>query len=154
VAAVLGPVTNYVSATVSGWAAHAWVIWPVFAVLVAVSIGLVLWGRRLDATEGAPTPPAPVSLLARGRQASLNRPHVGLMRGREDELTVLAGMLRRPQGRFAVLCGAGGMGKTTVAAQLAVQAEAAGRQVFWVRWRDGAELAQQMVQAALACGLP
>ena len=49
VAAGLGPVTNYASATVPGWAAHAWVIWPVFAVLVIASIGLMLWSRRLDA---------------------------------------------------------------------------------------------------------
>ncbi|KAB1984230.1 tetratricopeptide repeat protein [Streptomyces triticiradicis] len=76
------------------------------------------------------------------------------MRGRETELAELAAMLRRPRGRFAVLCAAGGMGKTTVAAQLAAQADAAGWRVFWVRWRDSAELAQQMVQAALACGLP
>ncbi|WP_247706357.1 AAA family ATPase [Streptomyces liliiviolaceus] len=76
------------------------------------------------------------------------------MRGREAELTELAGMMRQPRGRFAVLCAAGGMGKTTVAAQLAAKADAAGWRVFWVRWRDSAELAQQMVQAALACGLP
>lgn len=44
VAAVLGPVTNYASAAVPGWAAQAWVIWPVFAVLVVASIGLLLWG--------------------------------------------------------------------------------------------------------------
>jgi tetratricopeptide (TPR) repeat protein len=154
VAAVLGPVTNYASAAVPGWAAQAWVIWPVFAALVAVSIGLLLWGRHLDAAARPPARPAPVSRLARDRQASLRPPHVQRVRGREGELAVLAGMLRRPQGRFAVLCAGGGMGKTTVAAQLATQAEAAGWRVFWVRWRDGAELAQQMVQAALACGLP
>ncbi|MFF7771738.1 tetratricopeptide repeat protein [Streptomyces massasporeus] len=75
------------------------------------------------------------------------------MRGREAELAELAGMLRRPRGRFAVLCAAGGMGKTTVAAEFASQATAAGWRVFWVRWRDSADLALQMVQAALACGL-
>ncbi|MER7827960.1 FxSxx-COOH system tetratricopeptide repeat protein [Streptomyces sp. NPDC096097] len=146
--------TNYASEAVPGWAAQAWVIWPVFAVLVAVSIGLLLWGRHLDAAARPPARPAPVSRLARGRQASLRPPHVQRVRGRAGEIAVLAGMLRRPQGRFAVLCGVGGMGKTTVAAQLATQAEAAGWRVFWVRWRDGSELAQQMVQAALACGLP
>ncbi|MFJ3173818.1 FxSxx-COOH system tetratricopeptide repeat protein [Streptomyces roseus] len=146
--------TNYASDAVPGWAAQAWVIWPVFAVLVAVGIGLLLWGRHLDTAAEPPARPAPVSRLARGRQASLRPPHVQHVRGREGELAVLAGMLGRPQGRFAVLCAVGGMGKTTVAAQLAAQAEAAGRQVFWVRWHDGAELAQQMVQVALACGLP
>ncbi|MFE4634868.1 tetratricopeptide repeat protein [Streptomyces sp. NPDC056773] len=154
VAAVLAPVTNYASDAVPGWAAQAWVIWPVFAVLVVAGVGLSLWSRHLDAGAGRPARPAPVSRPARGRQASLRPPHVQLVRGREGELAVLAGMLRRPQGRFAVLCAVGGMGKTTVAAQLAAQAEAAGWRVFWVRWRDGAELAQQMVQAALACGLP
>ncbi|QNE23439.1 FxSxx-COOH system tetratricopeptide repeat protein [Streptomyces sp. INR7] len=146
--------TNYASDAVPGWAAQAWVIWPVFAVLVVVSVGLLLWGRHLDAVPRPPARPAPVSRLARGQQASLRHPHVQRVRGREGELAVLTGMLRRPQGRFAVLCAVGGMGKTTVAAQLATQAEAAGWRVFWVRWRDGAELAQQMVQAALACGLP
>ncbi|MFF4368180.1 FxSxx-COOH system tetratricopeptide repeat protein [Streptomyces sp. NPDC001594] len=146
--------TNYASAAVPGWAAQAWVIWPVFAVLVAGSVGLLLWGRHLDAAARPPALPAPVSRPARGRQASLRPPHVQRVRGREAELAVLAGMLRRPQGRFAVLCAVGGMGKTTLAAQLAAQAEAAGWRVFWVRWRDGAELGHQMVQAALACGLP
>ncbi|WP_229907469.1 hypothetical protein [Streptomyces vinaceus] len=146
--------TDYASGAVPGWAAQAWVIWPVFAVLVAVGIGLLLWGRHLDTAAGPPARPAPVSRLAQGRQASLRPPHVQRVRGREGELAVLAGMLGRPQGRFAVLCAVGGTGKTTVAAQLAAQAEAAGGRVFWVRWRDGAELAQQMVQVAPACGLP
>nr|WP_276313728.1 FxSxx-COOH system tetratricopeptide repeat protein [Streptomyces populi] len=154
VAAGLGPVTNYASATVPGWAAHAWVIWPVFAVLVTVGIGLVLWGRRLDAAASPPTRLGPVGRSTWGRQDSLRPPHVERVRGREAELAELTGMLRRPQGRFAVLCAAGGTGKTTVAAQFASQANGAGWQVFWVRWRDSAELAQQMVQVALACGLP
>lgn len=154
VAAGLGLVTNYASAAVPGWAAHAWVIWPLFVVLMLAGIGLMLRSRRLD---GAARPPArlgPVGRPARGRQESLRPPHVECVRGREAELAELAGMLRRPRGRFAVLCAAGGMGRTTVAAQFASQANAAGWRVFWVRWRDSAELAQQMVQTARACGLP
>ncbi|QEV43740.1 ATP-binding protein [Streptomyces vinaceus] len=154
VAAGLGPVTNYASATVPGWASHGWVIWPVFAGLVTTSVGLVLWSRRLDVAARPPAPLGPVGRPARGRQDSLRPPHVERVRGREAELAELAGMLRRPRGRFAVLCAAGGMGKTTVAAEFASQATAAGWRVFWVRWRDSADLAQQMVQAALACGLP
>ncbi|MFE7035716.1 AAA family ATPase [Streptomyces sp. NPDC057621] len=146
--------TNYASATVPAWAAHAWVIWPLFAVLVTASIGLVLWSRRLDGAAGPPARLGPVGRPARDRQDSLRPPHVERVRGREAELAELIGMMRQPRGRFAVLCAAGGMGKTTVAAQLAAKADAAGWRVFWVRWRDSAELAQQMVQAALACGLP
>ncbi|MET9386181.1 hypothetical protein ABZY09_35240 [Streptomyces sp. NPDC002928] len=98
--------TNYASATVPGWAAHAWVVWPVFGVLVAVSVGLLLWGRRLDG--GTPSVRlTSVDRLAGSRQGSLRRQHVEQVRGRETELDFLAGMLRRPQGRFAVLCGAG-----------------------------------------------
>ncbi|MEU2266018.1 hypothetical protein ABZ568_06160 [Streptomyces olindensis] len=41
-----------------------------------------------------------------------------------------------------------------MAAQLAALAEADGRQVFWVRWRDPLDLAQQMTRVAVACGLP
>ncbi|MFJ9917308.1 tetratricopeptide repeat protein [Actinacidiphila glaucinigra] len=76
------------------------------------------------------------------------------VRGRETELVLLTRLLRRPQGRFAVLCGAGGLGKTTLAAQLAAQAEETGWAVFWVRWRDTVDLAQQLTQVAVACGLP
>ncbi|MGW7463730.1 AAA family ATPase [Streptomyces xantholiticus] len=62
-------------------------------------------------------------------------------------------MLKRPQARFAVVCAAGGVGKTTVAAKLAAVAEAAGYRVFWIRWRTSAQLAQQMTQVAVACGI-
>ncbi|MEU0188098.1 tetratricopeptide repeat protein, partial [Streptomyces sp. NPDC006207] len=150
--AVLGPVTNYASAAVPGWAAHAWVVWPAFGVLVAVSVGLLLWGRRLDG--GTPSARLnSVDRLAGSRHGSLRRQHVERVRGRETELALLVEMLRRPQGRFAVVCGAGGLGKTTLAAQLAAQAEEDGWAVFWLRWRSSVDLAQQLTQAAVACGL-
>lgn len=153
VTALLGPVTNYASDTVPQWAAHAWVVWPVFGLLVTVSVGLLLWGRRLDG--GSP----PVQLrqlnrLASTQHASLRRQHVERVRGRETELAFLTRTLRRPQGRFAVVCGAGGLGKTTLAAQLAGHAEESGWRVFWLRWRNSVDLAQQLTQVALACGLP
>ncbi|MFC8257468.1 FxSxx-COOH system tetratricopeptide repeat protein [Streptomyces sp. NPDC057291] len=145
--------TNYASATVPAWVAHTWVVWPVFGVLVAASMGLLLWGRRLDG--GAPSVRlTSVERLAGTRHGSLRRPHLERIRGRGTELALLTGMLRRPQGRFAVVCGAGGLGKTTVAAQLASQAEEAGWAVFWLRWRTSEDLAQQLTQVAVACGLP
>ncbi|MFJ9917313.1 AAA family ATPase [Actinacidiphila glaucinigra] len=151
--AVLGPVTNYASAAVPGWAAHAWVVWPVFGVLVVVSVGLLLWGRRLDGGASS-VRLTPVDGLAGSRHGSLRRQHVEQVRGRETELAFLTGMLRRMPGRFVVVCGAGGLGKTTLAAQLAAQAEEDGWSVFWVRWRNGVDLAQQLTQVAVACGLP
>ncbi|MGW2553558.1 tetratricopeptide repeat protein, partial [Streptomyces sp. NPDC001635] len=145
--------TNYASATVPGWAAHAWVVWPVFGLLVAVSVALLLWGRRLEGGASSVRLTS-VERLAGIRHVSLRRQHVEQVRGRGTELAFLAGMLRRPQGRFAVLCGAGGLGKTTLAAQLAAQAEEDGWAVFWLRWRNGVDLAQQLTQVAVACGLP
>ncbi|MEU0188235.1 tetratricopeptide repeat protein [Streptomyces sp. NPDC006207] len=124
-----------------------------FGLLVALSIGLLLWGRNLD--DGAPSVRlTSVDRLVGTRHASLRRQHVERVRGRETELGFLTGMLRRPQGRLAVVCGAGGLGKTTLAAQLAAQAEADGCAVFWLRWRTSVDLAQQMTQVAVACGLP
>ncbi|WTP57639.1 FxSxx-COOH system tetratricopeptide repeat protein [Streptomyces phaeochromogenes] len=144
--------TNYASAEVPGWAAHAWVVWPLFGLLVVVSVGLLLWGRRLDG--GAPSVRlTPVGGLE-GWHGSLRRQHVERVRGRETELAFLMRMLRRPQGRFAVVCGAGGLGKTTLAAELAARAEAAGRAVFWLRWRNSVDLTEQMTRVAVACGLP
>ncbi|WP_432185961.1 tetratricopeptide repeat protein [Streptomyces sp. Tue6028] len=151
--AVLGPVTNYASAAVPGWAARAWVVWPVFGVLTAVSVGLLLWGRRLDGGTSS-VRLTPVDRLAGTRHGSLRRQHVEQVRGREAELALLTGMLRRPEGRFAVVCGAGGLGKTTLAAQLAAQAEEAGWAVFWLRYRNSVDLTQQLIQVAVACGLP
>jgi tetratricopeptide (TPR) repeat protein len=152
VTAGLGLVTNYASASVPAWAAHPWLVWPVFAVLLAVAVGLLVWGRHLDG-GGPAARLTPVDRLAGSRHGSLRRPHVERVHGRDPELAVLTRMLRRPQERFAVVCGAGGLGKTTVAAQLAAQAEQDGCQVFWVRWRDAVDLAQQMTRVAVACGL-
>ncbi|MGW1973820.1 AAA family ATPase, partial [Streptomyces tubercidicus] len=145
--------TNYASATVPGWAAHVWVVWPVFGLLVALSVGLLLWGRSLDG--GAPSARlTSVDWLARTQHGSLRRQHVDRVRGRQTELVFLTRLLRQPQDRFAVVCGAGGLGKTTLAAQLAAQAEADGWAVFWLRWRTPVDLAQQLTQVAVGCGLP
>ncbi|MFE9773528.1 tetratricopeptide repeat protein [Streptomyces sp. NPDC005931] len=154
VMAGLGLVTNYASASIPGWAADPWVVWPAFAVLLAGAVGLLVWGRRLDSGGSATAPLTPVDRLVGSRHGSLRRPHVERVRGRDTELTALTGMLRRPEGEVAVICGAGGLGKTTVAAQLAAQAEEDGWQVFWVRWRDPVDIAQQMTRVAVACGLP
>ncbi|MGW3653543.1 tetratricopeptide repeat protein [Streptomyces sp. NPDC000878] len=152
-AAALGLVTNYASSTVPKWAAHAYVVWPLFGLLVAISVGLLLWGLRLNG-GGPEVPLTPVDRLAATRHGSLVRPHVNGVRGRGTELNTLTRMLSRPQGRFTVVCGAGGLGKTTLAAQLAAQAEEAGQAVFWVPWRGPVDLAQQLTRAAVRCGLP
>ncbi|MCX5434745.1 tetratricopeptide repeat protein (plasmid) [Streptomyces sp. NBC_00257] len=146
--------TNYASAAVPQWAAHAWVIWPVFGALALTSVSLLLWERRLSVSETLSARLTPVGHLAGALHGSLRPLHVEQVRGRERELAVLTRLLRRPTGQFAVLCAAGGMGKTTVAAQFAAQAEVKGWSVFWVRWENTAGLAERMTQVAVACGLP
>ncbi|MEU6092778.1 FxSxx-COOH system tetratricopeptide repeat protein [Streptomyces sp. NPDC047085] len=85
---------------------------------------------------------------------SLRAPHgSGPVRGRDGELEALKRLLARPQARYAVVCGVGGIGKTTLASALADIARAQGREVFWIRWRNAEELAEQMTRTALACGL-
>ncbi|OSC69112.1 hypothetical protein B5180_27870 [Streptomyces sp. BF-3] len=56
---------------------------------------------------------------------------------------------------MVVVCGAGGLGKTTLAAEAAAQARDQGQVVVWVRWRDDPEqLGQDLAQAAHILGLP
>ncbi|MFG2233606.1 tetratricopeptide repeat protein [Streptomyces sp. NPDC048723] len=93
--------------------------------------------------------------LRAGGTASLRAPHGSSpVRGRDGELDSLRRLLARPQGRYAVVCGVGGIGKTALASALADIARVEGRAVFWIRWRDREELAEQMIRTALACGLP
>ena len=69
------------------------------------------------------------------------------VRGREEDLAWLWRLARRPAGRFAVVCGPGGTGKTTLAAELAQRAQRSGMTVWWVRWRDPESLVAQLTQA-------
>ncbi|MFF2174758.1 hypothetical protein [[Kitasatospora] papulosa] len=41
-------VTNYVTGNPPKWAENAFVVWSVFGALAVVSIGLLLWERRLE----------------------------------------------------------------------------------------------------------
>ncbi|MER6640994.1 tetratricopeptide repeat protein [Streptomyces microflavus] len=76
------------------------------------------------------------------------------MRGRDSELADLHRQAASRNGGLAVLCGTGGLGKTTLAAQAAQQAEKEGRAVFWVRWQDDAtRLAHDLTRIAQELGL-
>ncbi|MFI0724263.1 tetratricopeptide repeat protein [Streptomyces sp. NPDC021224] len=150
VAVALGPVTERAGAVLPHWAGSSWVVWPAFVALAALAGVLGAAPAPRPEPHAAPAGGWPPALI------SLRPPHldVGRVRGREGELVRLASLLRRPGSRFAVLSAAGGTGKTTVAAALAAQAAADGYAVFWIRWRTTETLADQMVRAALACGLP
>ncbi|MFD3519988.1 tetratricopeptide repeat protein [Streptomyces sp. NPDC058653] len=77
------------------------------------------------------------------------------VRGRERELADIQGLAAGRGGGLVVVCGTGGLGKTTLAAQAARQAQAQGRAVFWVRWQDDAtRLAHDLTRITTALGLP
>ncbi|MGW1094164.1 hypothetical protein ACWD5W_00055 [Streptomyces sp. NPDC002455] len=77
------------------------------------------------------------------------------VRGRETELERIGGLVRGPGGGMVVVCGAGGLGKTTLAAEAAARTRSEGRVVVWIRWRnDPGQLGQDLAQAAHILGLP
>ncbi|MFB7272569.1 tetratricopeptide repeat protein [Streptomyces sp. NPDC056244] len=151
VAVLLGTVAERAGAVAPEWADRPWVVWTVFGVLGVLSAGLATASRRLDgpAEDGG-------SLVSGARPGSLHPPHVVLdrVRGRDRELARLMALLKKPDGRFAVVCAAGGMGKTTLAAALAEYARRDGYAVFWIRWRGPETLSDDFVQTAVGCGLP
>ncbi|MET7416262.1 hypothetical protein [Streptomyces rubiginosohelvolus] len=149
-------VTNYVTAQPPKWAENTVLVWSVFAGLAIVSLGLFFWERHL--ATGAPdggVRPVPLGRIAAGGH-SMNPPTVPApVRGREAELERIGSLVRGPGGGMAVVCGAGGLGKTTLAAEAAAQARDQGQVVVWVRWRDDPDqLGQDLAQAAHILGLP
>ncbi|MCC0093245.1 tetratricopeptide repeat protein [Streptomyces flavotricini] len=156
---VVALVTNYVTAEVPGWAKIPWLVWSVLAILVVVAVGLGLWNRHLDAGAGSAAGPArlaPVDrVVAAAAAGSLAAPRLRTaLRGRDAELAALRRLLDRPRERFAVVCGTGGIGKTTLATALAEHAKDKGQAVFWVTWRGRAQFGEDMLRVAVACGLP
>ncbi|WBB64270.1 FxSxx-COOH system tetratricopeptide repeat protein [Streptomyces sp. WMMC500] len=76
------------------------------------------------------------------------------VRGRDSQLADIERLAAGRNGGLVVVCGTGGLGKTTLAAQAARQAEAQGRAVFWVRWQDdAARLAHDLTRVVKELGL-
>ncbi|WP_405510222.1 hypothetical protein OG323_35690 [Streptomyces cyaneofuscatus] len=156
VAFLVAIVTNYVTAQPPKWAENTLLVWSVFVALALVSLGLFFWERRLAAQapeEGVRT--VPLGRISTGGH-SMNPPTVAArVRGRETELERIGARVGGSGGGMVVVCGAGGLGKTTLAAEAAAQARAQGQAVVWIRWRDDPEqLGQDLVQAAHILGLP
>ncbi|WP_181786536.1 tetratricopeptide repeat protein [Streptomyces phytophilus] len=113
----------------------------------------------------SPTPALPTSVGGGGAggrwvteaaaHASYRAPAVPApVRGRDSQLADIRQMATGRDGGLAVVCGTGGLGKTTLAAQAARQAEAQGRAVFWVRWQDdAARLAHDLTRVVKELGL-
>ncbi|WP_175647244.1 tetratricopeptide repeat protein [Streptomyces cyaneochromogenes] len=69
-------------------------------------------------------------------------------------LELLSSRLSAPDGRFQVLAGLGGTGKTTLALALAERAERQGRRVWWVSATEQRSLLGSLLQLALTLGAP
>ncbi|MEU9106934.1 FxSxx-COOH system tetratricopeptide repeat protein [Streptomyces xanthophaeus] len=152
-------VTNYVTENPPHWAQNGPVVWSVFVLLAAGSLCLLLLERRLTGAQGGAAPVADLRDLrnvAASGGHSVNPPAVPApVRGRDRELERIERLVRGPGGGLVVVCGAGGLGKTTVAAEAAVRARAEGRAVVWIRWRDDpTQLAQDLTHAAHVMGMP
>ncbi|WP_257139902.1 tetratricopeptide repeat protein, partial [Streptomyces sp. or20] len=156
IAFLVAIVTNYVTAQPPEWAENTVLVWSAFGALAVVSLGLFFWERRLAAgPQDDGVRPVPLGRIAAGGH-SMNPPTVSApVRGREAELERIGTLVRGPGGGMVVVCGAGGLGKTTLAAEAAARARAEGRVVVWIRWRDDpAQLGQDLAQAAHILGLP
>ncbi|MEU8669441.1 tetratricopeptide repeat protein, partial [Streptomyces anulatus] len=154
IAFLVAIVTNYVTAQPPEWAENTVLVWSAFGALAVVSLGLFFWERRLAAgPQDDGVRPVPLGRIAAGGH-SMNPPTVSApVRGREAELERIGTLVRGPGGGMVVVCGAGGLGKTTLAAEASARAE--GRVVVWIRWRDDpAQLGQDLAQAAHILGLP
>ncbi|OXY96373.1 tetratricopeptide repeat protein [Streptomyces sp. 2R] len=150
-------VTNYVTADPPKWTENNPAVWSLFGALAVVSIGLLFWERHLtDAVAAEGRPPVALERIAAANSHSMNPPTVFTpVRGRTEELARLSELVSGPGSGLVVVCGAGGLGKTTVAAEAAAQARAEGRVVVWIRWRDDpAQLAQDLTHAAHTLGMP
>ncbi|MFJ1789694.1 tetratricopeptide repeat protein, partial [Streptomyces anulatus] len=148
--------TNYVTAQPPEWAENTALVWSAFGALAVVSLGLFFWERRLAAgPQDDGVRPVPLGRIAAGGH-SMNPPTVSArVRGRAAELERIGALVRGPGGGMVVVCGAGGLGKTTLAAEASARARAEGRVVVWIRWRDDpAQLGQDLAQAAHILGLP
>ncbi|MEU9234524.1 FxSxx-COOH system tetratricopeptide repeat protein [Streptomyces subrutilus] len=124
------------------------------------TIGLAVSLVALRSPVPAVQPPAGGGVSGRWVQAaaahaSYRAPAVQApVRGRDSQLADLHRLAAGRDGGLVVVCGAGGLGKTTLAAQAAQQAQAEGRAVFWVRWQDdAARLAHDLTRIAQELGL-
>ncbi|MFI5888795.1 tetratricopeptide repeat protein [Actinoplanes sp. NPDC051513] len=130
---------------------------PVGVASLLVSIlGPILQARQdrraaQEASAGPVTPPAP-------GMASLAVPDVGSaeqVRGRNTLITELVGLYRwraRREPRVRVLHGMGGVGKTTVAVQVAHRVQNRGVTVWWISAAEATDLQTGMRQLARRLG--
>lgn len=96
------------------------------------------------------------SAIGSGNIMTLDAPvgRLGEVRARDDLLEFLADQLTASSGKYQVLAGLGGVGKTTVALALSKTAISQGRLVWWVSGADASSLLALMMTLAGEIGAP
>jgi tetratricopeptide (TPR) repeat protein len=153
VGAVLGIVTNYATAELPSWLSDPGVRWLVLALLVALAIIAALLLNSTP-TPAAPPPQVPPDYGANAGSLAPPAADSYPLRGRDRELRHLGELVARPKNRFAVITGAGGMGKTALAQEVVEQARRDGYTVAWLRWLSPEQLTGRMLEAASRLGIP
>ena len=146
--AALGLMTEYAPEKMPAFfAADPMRVWLVFGLLVTTAIIMALIGAWI----AEPTSSDAAAPTFGGGKTSLRPPTlIAQIRGRRHEQRHLESWRARG---LIVLAGAGGMGKTTLAAAAANAARRRGRKVHWIRFRNEDELAGCILEAAEQLGL-
>ncbi|MET7466245.1 FxSxx-COOH system tetratricopeptide repeat protein [Nonomuraea sp. NPDC005501] len=135
------------------------------AAVLAVIVAVFQLRRTPPLPESAPSP----ARLEEGSEPTAGKPEdqpassallafrvptgrLGGIRGRGDVIATLVNALEAPDGRFHVLTGLGGTGKTTAALALADHAQGRGRDVWWVNASHAAAVTGSLLGLALELG--
>ncbi|WP_162907223.1 tetratricopeptide repeat protein [Allorhizocola rhizosphaerae] len=121
----------------------------VVAVIGVALAGLTAWPtvHRWLKRRSAPATTAVVSLVAPTGEART------VLRGRAAEMSLLRKAVRRPGGRFVVLAGLGGVGKSAIASKLCEwRMQATLRSVWWVSARTPETFTEGLVAVAEKLG--
>jgi tetratricopeptide (TPR) repeat protein len=137
--------TNYATVDVPDFFNDKWRVWLTLGNVVQLGLIIALISQR-GATK--------LSTSVEAKE-SFEYPRSSIDRcfGRELELSHISKMLRSPNGTFVVIAGPGGIGKTTLAANISQLAADRGFRYFWVRGGDDREIASQFVRIALQLGM-
>ena len=135
-AAAIGIASNVAASQMPGWLKpHLWVSWPILIVLTIAAIALELrQGKSVAISEEFDALPPIHQIDIDIRRAPRER-----LFGRDADLTAIASWVRDPRVRVIGVVGLGGVGKSSLAAEVARGAGTEFESVFWVQMVDSPE---------------
>jgi WD40 repeat protein len=144
----------------SAWGPYVWLAWPLFAILLLASVGLLIWQLRIEGKTAllsqAEQPLAQPSLPSRPSEPAVDVPthredwgeavDVELFYGREEELATLERWILGDRCRLVALLGMGGIGKTALVTKLARQVKDEFDCVLWRSLRNAPPLEELLAE--------